>query len=248
MTLSGACKIKEGNMAKKIEAVIFDLFTTLTSLTHLPEAPGRFSHEILGISKRNWADALFDLSRERLVGNITDPVDIIRDVAWKVDASIEEDVLAETARERRIRFDYCLKNPPEGVLEAIRAIKKKGYKLALCSNADVIEAEGWIGSELETYFDTAVFSCHVGYMKPDPEIFQICLERLALPAAACLYVGDGGNNELLASADAGMTPVFTSQFLKAQWPEKVREREKTVPFHIKHLDEVLPLLTRISEE
>ena len=126
----------------EIQAVIFDLFSTLTSLTHLPEAPGRFSHEILGIPRTAWTDALFDLSRDRLVGNITDPVEIIRDVAWKIDPSVDEARLKKTAEERRIRFDYCLKNPPSGIVDALKAIKAEGYKMALLSNADVIEAEG----------------------------------------------------------------------------------------------------------
>ncbi len=233
-------------MAEKIQAVIFDLFTTLTSLTHLPEAPGRFSHEILGVSKEAWTDALFNLSRDRLVGNITDPVEIIRDVAWKIDPSVAENVLEEVASQRRIRFDYCLKNPPDGVLDSLRAIKKAGYKLALLSNADVIEAAGWAGSGFERYFDTAVFSCYVGYMKPDPEIFQICLGRLGLTGPDCLYVGDGGNQELIASAEAGMTAVLTSQFLRKSRPEKVGERARTVNHHIQNLNEILPLLNSLE--
>ena len=235
-------------MKMKFEAVIFDLFSTLTSLTFLPEAPGRFSHEILGISKDEWYKALFDLTRERLVGHITDPVKIIRDIAWKINPDIPEETLCITARERRIRFDYCLKHPPEGVIEEVRKIKEAGYKLALLSNADVIEAEGWEGSELASLFDVAVFSCHVGYMKPDPEIFQICLERLDVAASSCLYVGDGGNQELIAAAEAGMTAVLTSQFLRKSWPEKVSEREKTVKYHICHLNEILPLIDGMSQE
>jgi putative hydrolase of the HAD superfamily len=237
---------KERIMAEKYKAVIFDLFTTLTSLTHLPDAPGRFAHEILRISKEAWTNALFHMSRERLIGNITDPVDIIRDVAWKVDPSVPDALLEETAAQRRIRFDFCLKNPPAGVLDSVRTIKEAGYKLALLSNADVIEAEGWVGSEFEKYFDTAVFSCHVGYMKPDPEIFQICLDRLGLTGPDCLYVGDGGNQELIASAEAGMTAVLTSQFLRRSRPEKVEERERTVNYHIQNLNEILPLLKRLE--
>ncbi len=235
-------------MRRQYKAVVFDLFSTLTSLSFLPDAPGRFSHEILGISKEDWNNALFDMSRERLIGHITDPVDIIRDVAWKIDPSIPDDLLEITARERRIRFDYCLKNPPGGVIAEIRKIRDAGYKLALLSNADVIEAEGWDGSELSALFDTAIFSCHVGYMKPEPEIFRICLDRLNLLPAECLYVGDGGNQELIASARAGMTAVLTSQFLRKSWPEKVEERAATVNYHITHLGEILGLIKRIEEE
>ncbi|QEN07780.1 HAD family hydrolase [Oceanispirochaeta crateris] len=230
----------------KYKAVVFDLFTTLTSLRHLKDAPGRFSNQILGISSEEWSDALFNRSRERLTGLITDPVDIIRDIAWKIDPSISEDILNSCAKERRLRFNYCLKHPPAGVVESLLAIREGGYKLGLVSNVDVIEVEGWKGSDLSTCFDTAVFSCYEGYMKPDPEIFGLCSTRLDVAPQDCLYVGDGGNEELIASAKAGMTAVLTSQFLQDTAPEKVMEREKTVNHHIRNLDEILPLLGQLE--
>ena len=230
----------------KYKAVIFDLFTTLTSLSHLKDAPGINSYEILGIPPGLWSDALFNRSRGRLTGLITDPVDIIRDIAWKIDPSISENTLIECATQRRIRFNYCLKNPPPGVVKTLKAIKAAGYLLGLVSNADVIEVEGWDGSDLAGCFDTAVFSCHEGCMKPEPEIFALCTDRLKVTPRDCVYVGDGGNNELIASADAGMTAVLTSQFLQKSSPEKVLEREKTVDHHIKNLNEILPLLVRLQ--
>ena len=175
-----------------IKAVVFDLFSTLTSLSQLPDAPGRNTHEILGMDRSQWLEAIFNDSRERLIGTIRRPVDIMRDIAWKINPSLSEELLEEAARERRIRFRYCLEHPPEGVLDGVRRIRDAGFKLALISNADAVEIEGWNGSELGSLFDLALFSCHEGYMKPEREIFQLCLERLDLPADQCLYVGDGG--------------------------------------------------------
>ncbi|MDC7221063.1 MAG: HAD family hydrolase [Spirochaetales bacterium] len=231
----------------QIKAVVFDLFSTLTSLTQLPDAPGRYSHEILGVDPNKWREAVFNQSRDRLVGNITDPVEIVRDIAWKIDPTISEEILEETTRERRIRFRYCLEKPPVGVIDSIRAIKEAGYPLALVSNADAVEIEAWADSELGSLFDETIFSCHVGYMKPEPEIFQICLDRLGLEAADCLYVGDGGNDELIASGQAGMHAVLTTQFLSTSWPEKIEERKKTVNYHIGNLNEVLPLIDRLHQ-
>ncbi len=225
-----------------IRAVVFDLFSTLTSLSHTPGAPGRNSHETLGISPEAWREALFHQSRERLIGEISRPVDIIRDIAWKIDRSISEERLEEAARVRRIRFRYCLEHPPEGVVESLRNIRDAGYRLALISNADAVEAEGWGGAEMASLFEISIFSCHVGYMKPEPEIFRLCLEKLGLNGPECLYVGDGGNDELIASAAAGMHAVLTTQFLSATWPEKIAERRKTVKYAVGDLNEILPLI------
>ncbi len=230
---------------KTYTAVIFDLFTTLTSLRFLDDAPGRFSHEILGIPLTLWVDALFNQSRERLTGLITDPVDIVRDVAWKIDPSISEERLEECSRERRIRFRYCLEQPPAGVVDSLKKIREAGYKLALVSNADVIEIEAWSGTDLASCFDTAVFSCYEGCMKPDPEIFALAVERLGEKAEDCLYVGDGGNSELIASAESGMTAVITSQFMDED-SHMFRERRKTVNHHIRNLNEILPLMNRLQ--
>jgi putative hydrolase of the HAD superfamily len=232
---------------KKYKAVLFDLFTTLTSLTHLKDAPGRFTHEILGVPPEAWSNALFHRSRQRLIGAITDPVEIIKDVAWKIDPWISEDVIMEAVDERRIRFRYCLEHPPEGVVDNLIKIRKAGYKTALVSNADVIEIEAWKDSELDRCFDEIIFSCYEGFMKPDPEIFTLATERVGVDAEDCLYVGDGGNSELIASTEAGMTAVLTSQFLQAVSPKKVLEREKTVNHHIRNLDEILPLLKKIEK-
>ena len=47
---------------------------------------------------------------------------------------------------------------------------------------------------LEARFDAVVISCEVGLSKPDPRIYQLCLERLALPAASTLFVDDRADN------------------------------------------------------
>ena len=187
----------------KIKAVVFDLFSTLTSLSQLPEAPGRNAHEILGVEREKWLEAIFNDSRERLVGIINKPVDIIRDIAWKsIRTSAKRYWKRQPGRGAYV-FATALENPPAGVIPALRKIREAGYRLALVSNADAVEIEGWHGSELGSLFDHALFSCHEGYMKPEQEIFQLCLDKLDLPAEECLYVGDGGNDELIASAEGG---------------------------------------------
>jgi len=52
-----------------------------------------------------------------------------------------------------------------------------------------------------------VFSCVLGRHKPDPELYRQALHGLEVPAAACLYVGDGGSDELAGAVRAGMAAV-----------------------------------------
>mgnify|MGYP001047991943 CR=1 FL=1 len=63
-------------------------------------------------------------------------------------------------------------------------------------------------------FDAVCLSFDEGIQKPDPAIFERCIERLGVEADACLYVGDGGSNELEAAQRLGMQVVQAVWYLK----------------------------------
>lgn len=88
------------------------------------------------------------------------------------------------------------------------------YRLGVISNgfADV-HAIG-IGDRFE-----AVVSAHeVGAAKPDPRIFDACVARLKLPAAAMIYAGDDPANDVLAPRSAGMASAWINR-ARRHWPE-----------------------------
>ena len=62
-------------------------------------------------------------------------------------------------------------------------------------------------SPLAPHFGFAAFSCHVGHAKPAPEIFLACLSKLEVAPAECVFVGDGGSDELAAAGRLGITAV-----------------------------------------
>ena len=47
---------------------------------------------------------------------------------------------------------------------------------------------------LEALFDAVIISCEVGLSKPDPRIYQLCLDRLRLRAPEALFVDDRADN------------------------------------------------------
>jgi putative hydrolase of the HAD superfamily len=55
-------------------------------------------------------------------------------------------------------------------------------------------------------FDHLIESSEAGVRKPDPRIYRMMLERLALPAAACIYLDDLGIN-CKPAAVLGMTAI-----------------------------------------
>ena len=56
---------------------------------------------------------------------------------------------------------------------------------------------------IDELFEVVVDSAFVGMRKPEPEIYALTLERLGLPAEACVFVDDLEPN-VEAAREAGM--------------------------------------------
>ena len=52
-----------------------------------------------------------------------------------------------------------------------------------------------------------MLSYEQGIGKPDPAIYLRTAEELEVSPEECLYVGDGGSNELFTAKEVGMKPV-----------------------------------------
>lgn len=224
-----------------IQAVVFDLFHTLTG----PEpgwSPLPWTSDVLGIDRGRWNDLLLTRSRWRLAGEETDACTIVRKLAHEIDPTIPEERIQEATRVRIQRFQDSLARIPSENVETLRHLKAAGLRLGLISNADVMEAAPWPACALAGLFDVEVFSCAVGLVKPEPAIYAHCIEALGVSPASCLFVGDGGSNELEGAKAAGMSTVFVSGVIATLWPEPIAERRAISDHHIQRIPELLPLL------
>jgi putative hydrolase of the HAD superfamily len=81
--------------------------------------------------------------------------------------------------------------PNEPMLDHMRELRERGYRMALLTN-NVREWQPLWRPVLpiDEIFEVLVDSGFVGMRKPDPEIYELTLERLDLPAAACLFLDD----------------------------------------------------------
>ncbi len=80
-------------------------------------------------------------------------------------------------------------NPP--LIELMRELKAEGFRMAMLTN-NVREWEPtWRGMlPVDEIFELVVDSAFVGCRKPEPRIYEITIERLGLPAEACVLVDD----------------------------------------------------------
>lgn len=94
-----------------------------------------------------------------------------------------------------------------GVLPLLRQLRGEGYLTALCSNSIQSRVEKvFADTGMEGLFDLVVTGENVPLRKPDPGIYLLALERLALSAGECLAVEDSIFG-LTAARAAGLTVV-----------------------------------------
>jgi epoxide hydrolase-like predicted phosphatase len=81
--------------------------------------------------------------------------------------------------------------PNRSLLEYIAELKKD-YKVGLLSNISSRERLSirFLDGELESHFDTVVASGDEGYVKPQPEIYEIAATRLGVSPAECVMIDD----------------------------------------------------------
>lgn len=71
----------------------------------------------------------------------------------------------------------------------------RGGRTAFLSNSGPeVMAKVRADRRIEAVFDAVVVSCEVGLSKPDPRIYRLCLDRLALEAGQVLFVDDRPDN------------------------------------------------------
>ena len=203
-----------------IQGICFDLFNTLVSVGKVPVHIGPNTAEILGVDIQAWRDACFGEQHD--ICGPTDATDNLRRMAHSIDPRIPEATIRKAVRVRQRRFDYALQHVEAEILNVLGNLRLKGIRLALVSNASTAEVQAWPKSPMAPLFDTAVFSCHCGSMKPEPDIYQHALTELGLAPQSCLFVGDGGSNEHHGAHAVGMKPVLLRRYLQ---PERYQQLE-----------------------
>jgi putative hydrolase of the HAD superfamily len=98
-------------------------------------------------------------------------------------------------------------HPNEELIAYFGSLRERGLRLALLTN-NVREWEPLWRAKLpvDELFELVVDSAFVGMRKPDPEIYSLTLERLALPAEACLFLDDIDVN-VTTARELGMTGI-----------------------------------------
>lgn len=208
-----------------IKAVFFDLFSTLISVATVPKSIGAFTADVLGVSHDDWRDVCFSHAHE--ICQPTEHADVIHALAHELDASIPLERIQHAASERQKRFDFALiEHVQADVITGLSQLRGAGYSLALVSNASTAEVSAWPDSPLAALFDTAIFSCHCGFKKPDADIYHHASSLLNVPLSECVFVGDGGSEEFRGASELGMPVLMMTAHTSLQQQTQLKETYK----------------------
>jgi putative hydrolase of the HAD superfamily len=175
----------------RLEAVISDFGGVLTS--PLAGAFATFQDDSgvplaqLGTALATLASArginpLFDLETGRL-----SEAEFLADLERQLSQQLEREIDLNGFGERY----FAGLEPNEPMINYMRELRGRGYKLAICTNNVREWAARWQAMlPVGEIFHVVVDSAFVGSRKPEPEIYWVTLERLGVAAETALFVDD----------------------------------------------------------
>ena len=190
-------------------AVVFDFFGTLTPISPSEawaSSAARLA-AVLGVSPGSLGHVLDDSFPERVSGALGDVRQTMQELAGRLGVRLSNEQLDEACATRRSVQESMFTLRPEA-LGVIRRLRAAGLKTGLVSDCTSELPDAWARLPLAAVIDAPVFSCVEGTRKPDPRLFRKVAADLRTEPDQCVYVGDGGGQELTGSSAIGMRAVL----------------------------------------
>ena len=185
-----------------IRAVIFDMFETLITHYKCPLYFGAQMAADAGISEKIFQELWRPTESDRSIGKIR--TEEVVEMILKENGCYTDALLEKIVQKRISTKEECFKHLHPEIIPMLTKLKEEGILLGLISNCFSEEAEVIRKSILFPYFDKVCLSYEEGVQKPDEEIYRRCMAGLGVASEECIYIGDGGSQELEAARDLGM--------------------------------------------
>lgn len=214
-----------------VKAVIFDLDGTLLNreasiLQFLEQQYERLS-ALWHIEKQRYIDRFISVERNGYVWKDQVYAQLV------VDFTINDMTAAQLLADYQAHFhDHCVAFP--NLHDMLDLLQQSGYKIGMITNGfGTFQLDTLRALQIHRYFDEILVSELEGITKPDPRIFQRASERLRVPLAQCVYIGDHPINDVAAAQQVGMIGI---------WMNNVHYERVDADFTIDDLAEIPRLL------
>lgn len=190
------------------EAVLFDFYGTLVPRP----APELRTHRrtvlagLLDCEPGAFTRAFAECRDARLRGTAGGTPEVLRAVVAAAGGTVREGaLLTAVARVHAWTLrDAALSPACHALLTALRG---RGFRLGVVSDCERDLAEVLPGTALDGLVDAVTLSCVTGVRKPARSQYADCARRLGVALERCVFVGDGGSDELRGAEEAGATAV-----------------------------------------
>lgn len=193
--------------------VFFDLFDTLVTERTTPRSTGRLIAEALGLDVAQTEQYWRAIASDRMKGRIPDYSSALREICRLAGHTVLETQIACMTEDRLKEKAGILQHIDLGVIEALDMLRRSGFRIGVISNTTEDEIAGWESCALFGLVETAIFSCRVGQMKPDAEIYHLACSQMGVVPAQCFFVGDGGSSELRGASAVGMSTIRAAWYI-----------------------------------
>lgn len=144
---------------------------------------------------------------------------------------------------RKMRESYLVAYP--NLISTLKKIKKKGYKLAVVSDAPVMEA--WmrlVSLKIDGFFDEVVTKADARKQKTHPAPFRTALKRLGLKPEETIMIGDRIARDVKTAKKLGIHTIYARY--GDQKPAKIGK--SGAEFEIEDVSEVVSILDWFEKE
>ncbi len=193
----------------RYRGVLFDLYGTLVRPFRRREHLLAVAQcaQILGVPPDALQQA-FNLDYQRRIrGELKSAWESLAPMARALGAQPSTAALS-AAQEILDRFVEEGLEPLPQAIPLLEDLRRGGIAIGLCSNCSGEVPTRFMRGPLGPFFEAPVFSSEVGFVKPNPRIYEAALAGLGLRPEEVLYVGDGSDNELSGAAACGMRAVL----------------------------------------
>ena len=228
----------------KFKAVLFDLFGTLVDNFTREEYESVLADmaAVVGVTREEFVRLWFKTYRERNIGTHSTPQYSLRYICQGLSIGVTDNQIEKAAN---IRLDYTRRalEPRPDTIATLKYLRAEKIKTGLVSDCTGDIPMVWESTQFAGILDATIFSCEVNTKKPDPMIYRIATERLGVNPQDCLFVGDGGSEELTGARQLGMTAVLIRDPAEGDFEEMMMTREDDWDgLRIEYLREVLDLV------
>ncbi len=164
---------------KNIQAIVLDLYGTLIYLGN-PTNPYKKLLAEIGLQTSEEFKQAYKIA-------LTEDFDNLADFVKRIKPDCPIDLKPYQEEIEKGVSSAVLYPETKDFLDELR---KKDLKLGLISNLAFPFKKPFFELGLDKYFDNVLFSCEIGLIKPDPNLYQRMIDLFSIDASQILMVGD----------------------------------------------------------